>query len=1093
MMGFGPYGGNAHGSGGSSNLSALAPPFTVDRSIIKPMVTPLVDVAEPLNWLDSNPFSFNSPQPGQLPMLDLEPIPTPSYNKNSDLFEPKTYYSPYVSQTLHPPTFNEHNLSGLELTAQWGGGWWDWEKRNPAQLGGSFYPKEASVAPPTIYTDHISLGPHPSSSLKTCEVTTHNNYSLVRESKVGPPDIETLDYSPVLGQNFSYMPVDYLKTSVIGPSSAPPESNLQVPPLNPVNVKNNQVPLSTSYEKPVRQLSNAPSDIPVLKSSPGVVIRPAAADACPLVSHAVPFKNFDSGINRNDTILTGNNLSSVNEYHYLLNFGSKNDSDPSQPSSHLDGNSYLSGESSASRSEKLSTSNMASKDASDLLFREKSGDASSRVTPNNFSLALNDTEPVTAMENSLESSDHFNPHVDSPCWKGAPYSHISPFESSEPVSVQPVNKLEVWDGSTGQALNFIPTNAANTVKLPSGKQNKIATTVEHGNMEHDLVSSLTFPSFSIPLFKEHSDDVGKTGSNQKKTGSACGIKFSQDAREQKKDFVLFNKPVDMIERASCNIQQSLAEGRLASKNVPTSETGVAYHERTSDVSGCGSSHMSCHAVKDLSCFPSSVEDISTNHSKCLGQEPVSNSSISVLLSTMQNLSELLLYQYLNETCELQDKDIKSLEKIIKNLDTCMPKNTEKKSFFSDLDEGTSKGRPQMAAIDVLSQHVQEKEKLSGNGDVKFPEFVSVETGAHGKAKNDKMAQAIKKILIDNFHEKEEANPQVNLYKNLWLEAEAALCSVNYMARFYNMKVELGKCKLDSGEDVSKESPDDDKISGSKVPVDINTNKLTAVAESGSISAVSSNQDSPIRNSSYHADAVTAKFSVEVNADAKLTAVAESGPILATSNQNSHIRNSSNGNSVDDLAARFQVLRQRLNNSNSVHTRDVDELTSSKLSLDLDKVDELAPEVKYSLTSGMQSPDSLVPVTACHTNDVEASVMARFHILKSSDIDDLDSNEMKRKLLPKVVDLGFAGKRRQISIDEDTAVDGVSGVNPKPVSQNQGANHDAEQVVTKDFHPCVQYDCSVQSPGSTRLGAQVSDNCSSDWEHVLKEELSGQNN
>ncbi|KAE8705263.1 Detected protein of unknown function [Hibiscus syriacus] len=1092
MMGFGPYGGNAHGSGGSSNLSALAPPFTVDRSIIKPMVTPLVDLAEPLNWLDSNPFSLNSPQPSQLPQMDLEPIPTPSYNQNSDLFEPKNYYSSYVSQTLHPPTFNEHNLSGRDHTGQWGGGLWDWEKRNPAQLGGSFYPKEANnVAPPTIYTDHISLGPHPYSSLNTCEVTTHNNYSLGRENKAGLPDIETLDYNPVLGQNFSYMPADYLKQSVIGPNSVPSESNLQVPPLNLVNGKNIQVPLSSPYEKPVRQLSNAPSDVPVLKSSTGIVIRPAAADACPSVSHTVPFKNFDTGINRNDTILTGHNLPCVNEYHYLLNFGSKNDSDPSQPSSHLDENSYLSGELSASRSEKLSTSNMASKDASDLLFRAKPRDAS-HVTPNNFSLALDDTEPLTAVENSLESSDHFNPHVDSPCWKGAPYSHISPFGSSEPVSVQPVNKLEAWDDSTGQALNFIPTNAANTVELPSGKQNKIATTVEHRNMEHDSVSSLTFPPVSITLFREHSDDVGKTGSYQKKKGSACGTKFSEDASEQKKDFVLFNMSVDMIERASCNIQQSLAEGRLASKNVPTSETGVAYHERTNDVSGCGSSHMSSHAVKDLSCFPSYVEDISTKHSKCLGQELVSNSSISVLLSTMQNLSELLLYQCSNETCELQEKDLRSLEKIVNNLDTCVPKNTGEKSFFSDLDEGTSKGWPQMAAIDVPSHHVQEKGKHSGNGDVKCPEFISAESGTDEKVKNDKMTQAIKKILIDNFHENEEANPQVHLYKNLWLEAEASLCSVNYMARFYNMKVELGKCKLDPGEDMSKKSADDDKISGSKVPVDGNTNKLAAVAESGSIPAVS-NQNSPIKNSSNHADVVTAKFSDEVNANAKLTSVTESGPILAISNQNSHIKNSSNGNSADDVAARFQVLRQRLNNSNSVHTRDVDELTSSKLSLDLDKVDEFAPEVKDSSTSGIQSPDSLVTGKACHTNDIEASVMARFQILKSRDIDDSDSNEMKRKLLPKVVDLGFAGKRRQISIDEDTVVDGISGVNPKPVFPNQGANHDGEQVVTKYFHPSIQHDSAVQSPGSTRLGTQVSDNSSSDWEHVLKEELSGQNN
>ena len=58
-------------------------------------------------------------------------------------------------------------------------------------------------------------------------------------------------------------------------------------------------------------------------------------------------------------------------------------------------------------------------------------------------------------------------------------------------------------------------------------------------------------------------------------------------------------------------------------------------------------------------------------------------------------------------------------------------------------------------------------------------------------------QAIKKVLTENFHENEEAHPQVLLYKNLWLEAEAALCSINYMARYNNMKIEIEKCKLDS--------------------------------------------------------------------------------------------------------------------------------------------------------------------------------------------------------------------------------------------------------------------------------------------------------
>lgn len=56
-------------------------------------------------------------------------------------------------------------------------------------------------------------------------------------------------------------------------------------------------------------------------------------------------------------------------------------------------------------------------------------------------------------------------------------------------------------------------------------------------------------------------------------------------------------------------------------------------------------------------------------------------------------------------------------------------------------------------------------------------------------------QAIKKVLSENFVEEEDDKLQILLYKNLWLEAEAALCSINCKARFDRMKFELEKCTL----------------------------------------------------------------------------------------------------------------------------------------------------------------------------------------------------------------------------------------------------------------------------------------------------------
>lgn len=54
-------------------------------------------------------------------------------------------------------------------------------------------------------------------------------------------------------------------------------------------------------------------------------------------------------------------------------------------------------------------------------------------------------------------------------------------------------------------------------------------------------------------------------------------------------------------------------------------------------------------------------------------------------------------------------------------------------------------------------------------------------------------QALKKVLGENFNDDDEkTHPRTLMYKNLWLEAEAALCAVNYKARFNRMKRDMSK-------------------------------------------------------------------------------------------------------------------------------------------------------------------------------------------------------------------------------------------------------------------------------------------------------------
>ncbi|CAA0824725.1 Unknown protein, partial [Striga hermonthica] len=55
--------------------------------------------------------------------------------------------------------------------------------------------------------------------------------------------------------------------------------------------------------------------------------------------------------------------------------------------------------------------------------------------------------------------------------------------------------------------------------------------------------------------------------------------------------------------------------------------------------------------------------------------------------------------------------------------------------------------------------------------------------------------AIKKVLEDNFLLNEEIHSEALLFKNLWLDAEAKLCSISYKARFDRMKIQMEQIRM----------------------------------------------------------------------------------------------------------------------------------------------------------------------------------------------------------------------------------------------------------------------------------------------------------
>lgn len=59
-------------------------------------------------------------------------------------------------------------------------------------------------------------------------------------------------------------------------------------------------------------------------------------------------------------------------------------------------------------------------------------------------------------------------------------------------------------------------------------------------------------------------------------------------------------------------------------------------------------------------------------------------------------------------------------------------------------------------------------------------------------------QAMEKLLKDKLESESDDLPQIQVYKTLWLEAEAALCAMKYEVRLATMKAEILRGKQDRG-------------------------------------------------------------------------------------------------------------------------------------------------------------------------------------------------------------------------------------------------------------------------------------------------------
>lgn len=182
---------------------------------------------------------------------------------------------------------------------------------------------------------------------------------------------------------------------------------------------------------------------------------------------------------------------------------------------------------------------------------------------------------------------------------------------------------------------------------------------------------------------------------------------------------------------------------------------------------------------------------------------------------------------------------------------------------------------------------------------------------------------------------------------------------------------------------------------------------------------------------------------------------------------------------------------------------VEKLPSSIISPDLNVINTSTPEPNDNPWQKASVQYSCISSPTSHVDDVEASVMARFHILKGRGD---NSNAISvEKQLPEVVEVGFSRKRNQWqnigNQFQNKTFDVVVG---SRLQHHIGHNNedkagsdldDPQNETMKEVHLRVTDDRIIQPynrnnslQNQLASGSGCFDNNSSDWEHVLKDDF-----
>ncbi|KAJ4950950.1 hypothetical protein NE237_027782 [Protea cynaroides] len=672
-------------------------------------------------------------------------------------------------------------------------------------------------------------------------------------------------------------------------------------------------------------------------------------------------------------------------------------------------------------------------------------------------------------EGFSETFDQFNPVVDSPCWKGAPSSRQSAFGVAEVVSPYlPVNLFEGCNSSNLEGPHILAVNADDVAVLSQKERGKLIPD-ENGHSE-DGSSSLSrgLPSVvNFPSVEENElNDSVKEAPYRSKVNIENELLSSDGiwemAQPRKEHVPSFYRRSSELEPSQMSYGNNISSAELVTSEATVVNSAMDIKESAQNGSSC----VQFNAVEHVSSLPFYLANVPVGLANKISgaSETGPKIDIKLLLNVMHNLSKLLRSSCSNDVEALNEQDHQIIRHVIHNLDACllmkvglmrpMPQFQFPESSTCCLGKPTDPQKVSgtcssqfnsVEAVDVLGQHdLMGKMHITDSGKQgdTLQDFVSMGCETEVEIDND-MTQAIKKIMEEKF-DNEEKNLQTKLFKNLWLEAEAALCSVKYKARYARMKIEMN-CERDREKDAAGKPIDTGGRLSPKVSSDLSIDDMLTQEVESTVPDTTTQETSStgIAGQANNVEVLVASGTDDVEASVASQAEAS-------------------------VMSRFHILKCRVDNCSSMNPRSM----------------------------GKGHPVGSAGIGAYAEREETVS-----NLCPSG------TRNIKTKTQPlKVVDWGSSEKRNTWPFIRDISEDEHLELTIRPDVQHHITNCSEEKIELvsdgpgeqdplKEVGVCISEE-AVNTLISDRYGNQCIgsgfDSPSSDWEHVLKEELKWQN-